>query len=151
MLYDTRRLDFARDIKDFCGSLGIHVDLIPQKANSQSTLSAKEAQYIERCTAAIFLITSQDAEGTVSASVIWELGQLRRRFSDSPEKVIILTDEICKFPSVEQKPRNQFRLDNPGSIVRALTLLITRRAEFHGLARGNLLTRRAEFHGLARG
>lgn len=124
LLYDTRNLDLARDIKDFCVSLDVQVDLIPMKANSQATLGDKEMRYINNCTAAIFLVTPQDDQGAISDSVIWELGQLRQKFSATPEKVIVLADETCRFPPVEQKPRNQFRTGDCGSVVRALTLLI---------------------------
>ncbi len=57
LLYDTRSLDLTRDVKEFCGSVGVSLDLIPLTANAQTTLGAKEAQYINNCTAAVFLIT----------------------------------------------------------------------------------------------
>ncbi len=69
-------------------------------------------------------MTARDAEGTISDSVIHELGQATNKFETTPEKVIVLAEESCKFPAVEQRPRNTFVKTDMGSVVRALTLLI---------------------------
>ncbi len=126
LLYDMQDTPLAKDVRDFCEALGIsRLELIPLRPNNVSpTLSGKEAAHFKTCDAVIFLVTPRDLKGAISPSVTHELGQATIKFENTPDKVIILADETCVFPVIEQRPRNSFKRDDAASVIRALTLFV---------------------------
>ncbi len=120
-----REVALAKDLRDFCASFNVTLEMIPLKPNNiSSTLAGKEAKHFRECDAAIFLITARDPQGTVSGSVVHELGQATNKFEDNPEKVIVIAEDVCQFPATEQRARNTFSKNDLGSILRALTLFV---------------------------
>ncbi len=125
LLYDMKETALAKDVRDFCGALGVKLELIPLKPNNIGrTLGDKEAKHFKDCDGVVFLVTPREADGTISASVVHELGQATIKFENAPDKVVILAEENCKFPPIEQRARNTFVRSDAGSVVRALTVLV---------------------------
>ena len=125
LLYDMKETALAKDVRDLVLALGVKLELIPlHPNNTSSTLGGKEAQHFEKCEAVLFLVTPRDEAGTISGSVIHELGQATQKFAQAPDKVMVLAEDTCVFPVIEQRPRNIFNRRDGASVVRAVTVLI---------------------------
>lgn len=127
LLYDTTERDLARDFFDFIKELGIEVTMIPLAPDLGKTLHGKEAHYFNEADGAVFLITpGSERSGLAlpSPSIADEMGQAKKQFERSPERVIYLVDKDCKVQSVDQRAYIPFDRKDVRSVASALTQLV---------------------------
>lgn len=132
LLHDLQQTALAKDLRDLCIALGVEPVMIAFEPNDTPTLGAKEEKAINQCVGAIFLVTPRNSDGTISGSVVHELGQLSKKFQNSPEKIILIAEQSCVFPAIEQRPRITYQDGDTASILRAVEFLVIglKRAQF---------------------